>query len=110
MRYKKRKPLLLPEYMFESFSDVTPSFLESIGVRALVIDIDNTLAPYEQDEPDDMCHQHDGNPDDELHVLGLMAYQLHPDQTPQAAADGTCRQQMPLGDPPLLFDGFALIS
>ncbi len=53
MRYKKRKPLLLPEYMFDCFSDVTPSFLESIGVRALVIDIDNTLAPYEQDEPDE---------------------------------------------------------
>ena len=53
MKYKKTKPLLLPEYMFDSFLDVTPSFLESIGVRALVIDIDNTLAPYEQNEPDE---------------------------------------------------------
>ena len=53
MKYAKRKPLLLPEYMFDSFLDVTPEFLESIGIKALVIDIDNTLAPYEVDEPDE---------------------------------------------------------
>ena len=53
MKYNKRKPLLLPEYMFDSFLDVTPEFLKSIGIKALVIDIDNTLAPYEVDEPDE---------------------------------------------------------
>ena len=36
-----------------SFCDVTPEFLSSLGINALLIDIDNTLAPYEQDLPDD---------------------------------------------------------
>lgn len=45
--------LLTPEYMFDTFEDITPEFLLSKGIRALLIDIDNTLAPYEQDEPDD---------------------------------------------------------
>lgn len=43
----------MPDYMLQRFDDVTPEFLESIGVRALIIDIDNTLAPYEQAEPDE---------------------------------------------------------
>ncbi len=44
--------LLTPDYVFPTFREVTPEFLASIGIRALVIDIDNTLAPYEVDEPD----------------------------------------------------------
>ena len=47
------KDFLTPDYMFGSFDEITPDFLASIGVRALLIDIDNTLAPYEQDEPDE---------------------------------------------------------
>lgn len=53
---KKKKGLsylLTPDYMFNTYDEVTPEFLESIGIKALLIDIDNTLAPYEQDEPDD---------------------------------------------------------
>ena len=49
--------LLTPDYMFEVFDEVTPEFLERIGIRALLIDIDNTLAPYEQPEPDDRIRQ-----------------------------------------------------
>lgn len=45
--------LLTPDYMFDSFLQVTPEFLTSLGIRALLIDIDNTLAPYEQPEPDE---------------------------------------------------------
>lgn len=45
--------LLTPDYMFDSFEAVTPDFLISHGIRALLIDIDNTLAPYEQEEPDE---------------------------------------------------------
>ena len=45
--------LLTPDYMFETFDAITPSFLRGLGIRALLIDIDNTLAPYEQPEPDD---------------------------------------------------------
>ncbi len=46
------KNVLIPDYMFATFDEVTPAFLESIGVRALLVDIDNTLAPYEQPDPD----------------------------------------------------------
>ena len=42
-----------PTYMFGHYYEITPDFLQSIGVRALLIDIDNTLAPYEQPDPDD---------------------------------------------------------
>ncbi len=42
-----------PTYMFGSYRDVTPEFLASHGIRALLSDLDNTLAPYEQPEPDD---------------------------------------------------------
>ena len=45
--------LLTPEYMFDTFDAVTPDFLLSLGIKALLIDIDNTLAPYEQPEPDE---------------------------------------------------------
>ena len=47
------KSYLIPDYMFGTFVEVTPAFLQSIGVRALLIDIDNTLAPYEQPDPDE---------------------------------------------------------
>ncbi len=47
------KDYLTPDYMFERYSDLTPDFLYSIGIHALLIDIDNTLAPYEQEEPNE---------------------------------------------------------
>lgn len=37
--------------MFGSFSEITPEFLLSIGVRSVLVDIDNTLAPYEAPDP-----------------------------------------------------------
>lgn len=43
--------LFLPDYMFDSFSDITPEFLLSIGIRSVLVDIDNTLAPYEALDP-----------------------------------------------------------
>ena len=50
------KDLLTPSYMFGHYYEITPAFLGSIGVRALLIDIDNTLAPYEQPLPDERIH------------------------------------------------------
>ena len=44
---------LLPDYIFATYREVTPEFLRSIGIKALLIDIDNTLAPYEQPLPDE---------------------------------------------------------
>ena len=50
---RKRSISLVPEYVFENYLYVRPEFLTSLGIRALLIDIDNTLAPYEQDLPDE---------------------------------------------------------
>ena len=47
------KNYLTPDYMFATFDAVTPAFLQSIGLRALLIDIDNTLAPYEEPDPNE---------------------------------------------------------
>ena len=44
---------MMPDYMFPAFDRVTPDFLRSLGVTAVLADIDNTLAPYEQAEPDE---------------------------------------------------------
>ena len=50
------KDLLTPTYMFGHYWEVTPAFLREHGIRALLIDIDNTLAPYEQPLPDERIH------------------------------------------------------
>lgn len=47
------KDYLTPDYMFGAYYEITPAFLQEKGIRALLIDIDNTLAPYEQPDPDD---------------------------------------------------------
>ena len=47
------KDYLTPDYMFGTYREITPAFLAERGIRALLIDIDNTLAPYEQPDPDD---------------------------------------------------------
>lgn len=44
---------LLPDYVFGKFDDITPELLHKLGIKALLIDIDNTLAPYEVPEPDE---------------------------------------------------------
>ena len=41
----------VPEYMFQTFDEATPEFLVSIGVKGVVLDIDNTLEPYENATP-----------------------------------------------------------
>ena len=45
--------IFTPTYMFAKFDDVTPEFLAEKGIRALLIDIDNTLAPYEEPDPNE---------------------------------------------------------
>ena len=44
---------LVPDRYFATYQELTPAILEKDGVRALLLDIDNTLAPYEQPEPDE---------------------------------------------------------
>ena len=47
----KKNRSLVPDYYFEKFSDVSAEFLSSIGVKGIVLDIDNTLEPYENPAP-----------------------------------------------------------
>ena len=42
-----------PDFTFNTYRDVTPEFLKEQGIDAILSDIDNTLAPYEQAEPDE---------------------------------------------------------
>ena len=42
---------LVPEYRFERFNDVTVDFLLAIGIKGVLLDIDNTLEPYEHPTP-----------------------------------------------------------
>ena len=43
----------VPDHAFATYREISPEFLSGIGIKALLIDIDNTLAPYEQDLPDE---------------------------------------------------------
>ena len=45
------KLTLVPEYRFETFDMATADFLLSIGVKGVLLDIDNTLEPYEHPLP-----------------------------------------------------------
>lgn len=46
-------PFLQPDRTFLCYRDLTPEILASEGIEVLLLDIDNTLAPYEQPEPDE---------------------------------------------------------
>lgn len=41
----------VPEYYFETFDKASAEFLGSIGVKGIVLDVDNTLEPYENPTP-----------------------------------------------------------
>lgn len=41
----------VPDYMFQSFEEVTPAFLNSLQVKCLLCDIDNTLVTYDDAVP-----------------------------------------------------------
>ena len=47
------KHMMMPHYMFRTYDEISPEFLSSLGVKAVLSDVDNTLAPYEQPEPDE---------------------------------------------------------
>lgn len=42
-----------PDFTFGSYKEITPHFLHENGINVLLIDIDNTLAPYEQKHSDE---------------------------------------------------------
>ena len=47
------KLTLVPEYRFDSFEVASAEFLSSIGVKLILLDVDNTLEPYEHPTPGD---------------------------------------------------------
>ena len=44
---------LVPDYYFDTFDLCTVDFLQSIGVKGVILDVDNTLEPYENPLPSD---------------------------------------------------------
>lgn len=44
---------LIPDYVFTDYTAITPTFLRALGVTLLLSDLDYTLAPKAQREPDD---------------------------------------------------------
>ena len=39
---------LIPRYSFRDITDLTTSFLEQLGIKFLMLDLDNTLAAYDE--------------------------------------------------------------
>ena len=52
MQGKRMKRFLMPDVGFQTYLDLTADHLLSIGIKGLILDVDNTLAPYEQEKPD----------------------------------------------------------
>lgn len=46
-------PFFQPDHTFLCYRDVSVDFLREQKIKVLLLDIDNTLAPYEQPEPDE---------------------------------------------------------
>ena len=42
----------LPSYIFPKVTDISPCFLQQHHIRLLLMDFDNTLLPYTQNQPD----------------------------------------------------------
>lgn len=41
----------VPDYRFDTFDLATADFLLSLGIKGVILDIDNTLEPYEHPDP-----------------------------------------------------------
>ena len=44
-------PFFTPDRIFSRFCELTPEYLLSRGIRGLLLDMDNTLIPYEEELP-----------------------------------------------------------
>lgn len=45
--------MFVPDYYFDTVYFITPKLLSDSGIKAIILDIDNTLVPYEIPEPTD---------------------------------------------------------
>ena len=43
--------IFMPDHYFHTILEVTPDFLKNKGIKAIILDVDNTLAVYEKQEP-----------------------------------------------------------
>lgn len=43
----------VPDYRFDTFDLVSADFLSGLGIKGVILDIDNTLEPYEHPDPGD---------------------------------------------------------
>ena len=41
----------VPQYAFRNFTSITPDFLKKLGVKFLMLDLDNTIAKYSEHSP-----------------------------------------------------------
>ena len=46
----KPKFSLIPKYLFKDITGITPDFLKQNGIRFLMLDLDNTIAAYDEHE------------------------------------------------------------
>ena len=44
----KKRFSLIPQYSFREVTDITTGFLEQLGVKFLMLDLDNTIAAYDE--------------------------------------------------------------
>ena len=44
---------LTPQYSFQELPDISPVFLKRLGIKFLMLDLDNTIAAYGEDFPSD---------------------------------------------------------
>ena len=65
----KRRKTLVPDFYLDKFSDASAEFLSALGVKGIVLDIDNTLEPYENATPG----EHVLSWFDELKAAGIKA-------------------------------------
>jgi len=49
----KPKFSLIPHYSFRELTDITPEFLKRIGIKFFMLDLDNTIAAYNEHSPSD---------------------------------------------------------
>ena len=53
MERNTKKGLFHPDILFPDIYEITPAFLQSQNVHGLILDLDNTIAPYEIAEPNE---------------------------------------------------------
>jgi len=47
----------IPDFSFRTLTDVTPEFLNQLGIKFLMLDLDNTIAAYDEHLPSDALLQ-----------------------------------------------------